>query len=41
MTYVTYRDVFDYELQPIKGRLKGQALESVAVAEWPGWTSGY
>ncbi len=30
--------VFDYELQPIKGRLKKRALELVEVAEWPGWT---
>ena len=27
--------VFDYELQPIKGRLKKRALELVEVAEWP------
>lgn len=33
--------VFDYELQPIKGRLKERALELVEVAEWPGWTFGY
>ena len=33
--------VFDYELQPIKGRLKKRALELVEVAEWPGWTFGY
>lgn len=33
--------VFDYELQPIKGRLKKQALELVEVAERPGWTFGY
>ena len=33
--------VFDYELQPVKGRLKKRALEFVEVAEWPGWTFGY
>ena len=33
--------VFDYELQPIQGRLKKRALELVEVAEWPGWTFGY
>jgi hypothetical protein len=33
--------VFDYELHPIKGRLKRRALELVEVAEWPGWTFGY
>lgn len=33
--------VFDYELQPIKGRLKKRVLELVEVAEWPGWTFGY
>ncbi len=33
--------VFDYELQPIKGRLKKRALDLVEVAEWPGWTFGY
>jgi hypothetical protein len=33
--------VFDYELQPIKGRLKKRALELVETAEWPGWTFGY
>ena len=33
--------VFDYELQPIKGRLRKRALELVEVAEWPGWTFGY
>lgn len=33
--------VFDYEPQPIKGRLKEQALKLVEVAEWPGWTFGY
>ena len=33
--------VFDYELQPIKGRLKKRARELVKVAEWPGWTFGY
>lgn len=32
---------FDYELQPIKGRLKKRALELVEVAEWPGWSFGY
>ncbi|MCY7301053.1 MAG: hypothetical protein LH616_17825 [Ilumatobacteraceae bacterium] len=33
--------VFDYELQPVNGRLKSRALELVEVAEWPGWTFGY
>ena len=33
--------VFDYELQPVQGRLKKRALELVEVAEWPGWTFGY
>ena len=33
--------VVDYELQPIKGRLKRRALELVEVAEWPDWTFGY
>ena len=33
--------VFDYELQPIKGRLTKRVLELVEVAEWPGWTFGY
>ena len=32
--------VFDFELQPVKGRLKRWALELVEVAEWPGWTFG-
>ena len=33
--------VFDYELQPIGGRLKEEVLKLVEVAEWPGWTFGY
>ena len=32
---------FNYELVPIGGRLKEQALTLVEVAEWPGWTFGY
>jgi hypothetical protein len=33
--------VFDYELQPVKGRLKKRALELVEAAAWPRWTFGY
>ena len=33
--------VFNYELVPIGGRLKEQALTLVEEAEWPGWTFGY
>ena len=33
--------VLNYELVPIGGRLKEQALKLVEVAEWPGWTFGY
>ena len=33
--------VFDYELQPIKGRLKKRAPELTEEAELPGWTFGY
>ena len=33
--------VVNYELVPIGGRLKEQALKLVEVAEWPGWTFGY
>ena len=33
--------IFNYELVPIGGRLKEQALQLVEEAEWPGWTFGY
>ena len=33
--------VFNYDLVPIGGRLKEEALKLVEVAEWPGWTFGY
>ncbi len=33
--------VFNYELVPIGGRLKEEALKLVEVADWPGWTFAY
>ena len=33
--------IFNYELVPVGGRLKEQALQLVEEAEWPGWTFGY
>ena len=33
--------VFDYDLEPVTGRLRRRALELVETVEWPGWTFGY
>lgn len=33
--------VFDYDLEPVTGRLQRRALELVETVEWPGWTFGY